>query len=111
MSAEMLRAAMMIALPDMLKHKKHMWDLLLEPGPKQLMVCEPPIWSDDLSAKTAISQSKRSEEISLLQPALTFNNEPWFEKIGTARQFALVLPNVVRNMEHISETLAGQIAT
>jgi hypothetical protein len=75
------------------------------------MVCEPPIWSDDLSAKTAISQSKKSEEISLLQPALTFNNEPWFEKIGTARQFALVLPNVVRNMAHILETLAGQIAT
>jgi hypothetical protein len=58
-----------------------------------------------------ISQSKKLEEISLLQPALTCNNELWYERIGTARQFALVLPNVVHNMEHTLVTLAGQTAT
>jgi hypothetical protein len=57
------------------------------------------------------SQSKKSEEISLLQPALTFNNELWYERIGTGRQFAPDPPNVVHNMEHTLVTLAGQIAT
>jgi hypothetical protein len=58
-----------------------------------------------------ISQSKKLEEISLPQPALTFSNELWYERIGTARQFALVLPNAVHIMEHTLVTLAGQTAT
>jgi hypothetical protein len=27
-------------------------------------------------------------------------NEVWYEKIGTARQFALAQPNAARSMEH-----------
>jgi hypothetical protein len=59
-----------------------------------------------------ISQSKKSEETSLHQLALTFNNNGlWYEKTGTARQFVLAQPNVVHNMEHIWVIHAGQIVT
>jgi hypothetical protein len=58
-----------------------------------------------------IFQSRKSEETSLHQRAITFNNEVWYEKIGTARQFALAQPNVVHNMEHTSVIHVGQLTT
>jgi hypothetical protein len=47
------------------------------------------------SVKTATCQSRRSDETSLHQAALMCNNAPWFERIGTARQFAPAQVSVV----------------
>jgi hypothetical protein len=61
-----------------------------------LTMDERPKSSDDQFAKIVICQSRKSEEISHHQEQdLTSSLEPWFEMIGTARQFVLAQPNVV----------------